>query len=160
MEDEFSLDDIEFDAEKEAEENDSGFPTLPAGIYVGTLEESEVRKDDESGKIGVKARFAVLDESTGNNVSVFHYFNLRNPSEVAQRIGKKEFADLCLACGISKPKSTIDLHGIPVQMKVAVENNPTFGKQNRIKKFSAVASTKTGAAKKVEAAAAGGDPWG
>jgi len=79
------------------------FEPIPAGNYrVLVLAPKKSRPRAKNGVV-MQVRYQVV-EGKHQGRSLFHWINLQNLSKVAQEIGHKELARLCLATRVEAPK--------------------------------------------------------
>lgn len=74
--------------------NQDPFAPLPKGWYELTIERVEIREN--KAKTG---RYVKVGCVTNSNRWVWTNYNIEHESKDAQRIGRQEFAQLCVACG-------------------------------------------------------------
>ena len=82
--------------------------------------------------------------------------NLRNKNEKAVRIAERTLSSICAATGVARPQDSAELHGIPMTIKVGIEEF-NGQPQNRVKSYSKAGAAKTTA--KVETTTAKTPPW-
>ena len=110
-----------YDHDNDKDDGSTGgdFALLPDGLYPGMIDRSDFVETKKKNGTLVKATFKVGDgEYTGR--LVFCNFNIKNPNSQAAQIGRKQFTNLCVACGIEEgwPEDTAELHGIPIYARV------------------------------------------
>lgn len=138
-------------------EANPGSTPVPGGKwYVAAMIESETKPTKSgTGKL-VAAKFEILEgEHAGRHVGT--RFNIENPNEVAQRIGRGQLADVCRAVGVLHPSDTSELHDKPLMIFV-IEREWNGDITNDIKRFKPRASA-TGAPKSAPPSPAGKPAW-
>ena len=68
---------------------------------------------------------------------------LKNASEIAMEIGRKQLAQLARACGLPRAvKDSAQLHGIDMQIRVSIyeDKNGQYEPRNEIKRFEPLPS--------------------
>lgn len=126
----FSQDEI-----KDAQSNK--FELIPAGTYLAEINRSEIKQNNSGSGDRLSLGFKILDgQYTGR--LVFQDITLRNTNDIAQKIGREQMAQLVHACGRTSVQDSSELHGIPMQIKVAIRKDKTgqYEDQNEIKKFA------------------------
>lgn len=152
------------------EEADSGgYTAVPPGRYSGIISRAEMAPTRTGGlmlKVGVK-----LTGPTHGGAWVWGNLNLKNASEVAQRIGRQQFGSLCVAAGFAKRRpASIDLF-LEREVEVQVINEEYQGATtSKVKSFhpSSMAPPRSAdalqspaaSAPKTAAPATGRNPWG
>lgn len=114
------------------------FPILPAGVYIAQINRSEVKPTKAGTGTYLSLGFQILDGEFANRI-IFQNITLSNPNQVAAQIGREQLAQLAGACGLLNVGDSQELHGIPMQIKVAIRKDKTgqYDDQNEIKKFMA-----------------------
>ena len=141
------------------------FEPLPAGNYPVEVVESTV--DDTKNGLGrlLKLTLRVIGGDYEGR-RVWGHITIRHQNEVAQRIGQQLLGALCNAAGAGPIEDTEDLHGIPVQARIAIEADKTgqYGPRNVIRGLSPIEQRPAAAAPAVKATTAravtgGAAPW-
>lgn len=119
----------------EADEHE-GPQLLEEGDYVIALTESSLDENLKKTGTNLKLTFAVLE---GENAGRKLFLSLcwTNPSLVAVQIAKEKFAQLTKACGKGAIRATEELHDIPINAKVVIQEsgNPQYSDSNQILEF-------------------------
>lgn len=110
---------------------------VPAGTYIGQIEETEIKETRSRTGEMIKYKFRILDGQYKNRV-IFGNFNIRNQNPEAERIGQSQFSALCHAAGVLKVSDTAQLHGRPVKAKVKIRKDEQYGDSNDISAFEPV----------------------
>ena len=58
-------------------------------------------------------------------------FNINNPNDVAQQIGRQQLASFCKAIGVPRPKSEDELLNIPFIADVKIKKDAEYGDKKR-----------------------------
>lgn len=115
---------------------DVGYEPVPEGNYTVVITESELA----ATKSGNGQRLAIEFTIVGGQYEgrkLFDGFNIDNPNEKAVQISKAQLSSLCHAVNVLRPRDSVELHNIPLDVKVVVERRNDNGEpQNRIKKFA------------------------
>lgn len=97
------------------------FEPLPDGRYLAQMVDSEVKATSRGDGMILKATFEILEPGFEDR-KVFTNFNIQNPNEKAEQIGRGMLSSLCKACGkTGLVEDSEDLHEIPVVIRVKVE---------------------------------------
>ena len=121
--------DNQFDAK--AIDTTNNFDPIPEGIYRVLVVSAEERPTANGNGQGLNVQYEVV-EGQYKGRKLFHWINLRNQSKVAEEIGHKALALLCLATNVPQPRSPAELCGKLIQVVVKVtERNGE--KRNEIK---------------------------
>ena len=150
-----------FDANEHEPQGD--FTALPKGDYLAMATESEWKETKKKDGEYMQFVLEVLEEGYEGR-KLWARLNLKNKSAKAVTIANGELSSICRAVGIMRPKSTDDLHNIP--MIVSVDTEEYQGKtQNKVTGYKAVngkrAAPAQAAAPTAAAAPASGGraPW-
>jgi len=133
-----------FTTEGQAEMDD--FDAIPAGKYVASIIKSEM-KDNKAGTGSfLNLHFKIQDGQFKDRL-VFTNLNLNNPSDQAVAIARKELTSIVKACGKISIEDSEELHGIEMEIKVAVRSaTPNFPEGNDIKGYKALGSNPSASA--------------
>lgn len=141
------------------------FTPIPAGTYLCTITDSEVKITQRGGTMAVFHLQVVDGEFSGRKL--FARINVANPSPEAERIGQAQLSALCHAAGVLQLQDTAQVHGKVIRVRVKIRKDETgqYGDSNEVKGFEAVAggapafSAPAGAAAAPAPAAAAVPPW-
>lgn len=125
----------------------TGFEPLPVGEYVAMIVDSEEKPTQAGTGSYVKLVIEVVDGQFKGR-KLFENLNLDNPSQEAVNIARATLSAICRAVGVLTPDDTVQLHNIPMTIKVGMEKRKDTGDmQNRIKGYKS----------RVDASAIGGN---
>ena len=135
--------DLQFDQTEIQEAHKNDFDPIPAGTYTAEITRSEI-KDNASGSGNRLSLGLKIIDGTHAGRLIFQDITLRNNNQIAQQIGRKQMAQLVSACGKSSVQDSSDLHGIPMEIKVAIKIDKTgqYDPTNEVKKFAAIAGSR------------------
>lgn len=133
--------DIQFDQDEIVNAGKSDFDPIPAGTYTAEITRSEIKENNSGSGNRLSLGLKIIDGEYAGRM-IFQDITLRNQNPVAQQIGRKQMAQLVGACGRSSVQDSSDLHGIPMEIKVAIRIDKTgqYDPSNEVKKFAAVAN--------------------
>ena len=106
---------IGFDIENQ--EASSGFEALPQGNYLAIIEETEEKKTNAGTGSYVKVKLRIVEGQYTNRV-IFDNLNLDNPNPEAVKIARETLKSICNAVGVFVPNDTVELHNIPLCIKL------------------------------------------
>ena len=129
---------LDFNAE-EVEPNTAP-EALPAGDYVAQVVGSELKPTASGSGEYLKLEIEILTSGFSGR-RVFDQLNIRNDSPEAERIGRAQLSALCHAIGVMRVTDSQQLHGKPFTIKLAVKEDPQYGKQNKVKGYKAATAT-------------------
>lgn len=148
------------------EVSDQEFDLLPEGVYRVMVNATAVKSNRTSDGNHVSVEFDVIDDRYKGR-KLWHNFNVNNPNEKAQQIGRAQMKRFLAAIGIT---SAIDLASqLPALAKsktlyVDVVHEPDFRDktkmQEKIKKFDATREPSTASKAQGQAYQAPGLPPG
>lgn len=121
-----------------AEDNrGSGFDPLPAGWYEAEVTKSEIKPTKSGGQM-LSVAFKIIEGEFAKRV-VYANYNLVNANPQAVEIAKRELAALCDAAGIDEIEDSAELHGIPIQIKLKIEEgNAQYPDRNAVSGYKSV----------------------
>lgn len=153
----FNVADVEVNAPAE-------YSPIPDGEYTLKAIESEEKSTARGDGSYIKVKFEVAKgEYTGR--LLWQNFNINNPSETAQRIGRQQLVSWATACGKPDADDTDKLLDKPFLASVSIERGTGgYKDSNRIKAFlfDSTPVVKSSAAKpapKAPPATKGANPW-
>lgn len=104
---------------------------LPAGEYIAAMVKSEKKDARKQGNAYINCEFEVTDgEFSGRRF--WTMLNLWNSNSEAVEIAQRELNSICHATGKLRVNDTEELHGIPMRVKLKVQNDEQYGPQNRV----------------------------
>lgn len=111
-----------------------GYELLPKGEYRAEIANSEVVPTVRGDGLICKVKILITQEPYQGRW-VFHNFNVKNPSEKAQQIGRGQLSALNAACtgkpGI--PNDSTDLHELPFLARIDIEPaNGEYAAKNKV----------------------------
>lgn len=95
------------------------FDPLPAAWYKMAIESSEMKPTKDGMGSYLELKLKVLEGQYVNR-TIFDRLNLRNANATAQEIAYKTLSAICHATGVIQLQDSQQLHGIPMNVKVAV----------------------------------------
>lgn len=112
-----------------------GFEPLPAGEYIAAIVDSEMKSTQSGTGEYLKLTWEVMDGKYKGR-KLFENLNLQNPNAQAVEIARGTFAAIRRATGVVEPKDSVELHNIPVLIRVGVKKREDTGElQNRITSY-------------------------
>ena len=149
----------------------NSFDVLPAGEYPCVIVDLEEKptKDGTGKRLNVKLQ---VISGSAQNRTILDGFNVVNKSPKAQEIGRGQLKAMCIAAGSENPKTSQELIGKKVVVKVKVKPDDSGNDRNEVTSYKAfVQPSATPAAAKAPnlveqafsegepAAAAKANPW-
>jgi len=104
-----------------AEDHVNEFTPVPAGVYLAEAVKSSIKPTRKKDGSFLEFVFKIKEGEFEGKTATMRY-NWSNPNPQAVEIGKKQFGDLCRACGNNAPNESAELHHITVQMTLGVES--------------------------------------
>lgn len=102
-----------------------GFKVLDAGWYLAKIVKSEIKPTSDKQGLRLNFQFKVLEGESDGRI-FFLGLNIKNKSEQAMAISKRQFDDICEAIDIDEDErsdpgfDTSSMHGIPLKVKLKV----------------------------------------
>jgi hypothetical protein len=113
----------------------SGFDPLPSGKYIGVVVESEMTPNKAGTGHYLKLTFQITEGEFKNRI-LWARLNLDNPNQTAVQIAQQELSAICRAVGVLKPRDSVELHNLPLVIKVACKKRTDTGELvNEIKAY-------------------------
>lgn len=156
----FGFDVTEVDASAPAE-----YDPIPEGEYTLKAVDAEEKNTSRGDGSYIKVKFEVVKGEHAGRL-LWQNFNINNPSEKAQRIGRQQLVAWATACGKPNADDTDKLLGKPFNASVSIEpGTGGYKPSNRIKVFlfdqgeASAPVKKAPPAAKAAPAAKGANPW-
>jgi hypothetical protein len=111
------------------------FEPIPAGKYQAVITESEVKPNKAGTGSYLQLTFQII-EGQYKGRFLWARLNLDNPNDTAVKIARSELSAICRAVGVMTPKDSVELHDLPLVIKVKCKKRPdTEEIQNEIKGY-------------------------
>jgi hypothetical protein len=112
---------------------------LPDGEYIAIVSGSVFETSSNSGNTYLKLTVDIVADGTGKKfsfpVTVWDILNLKHPKDTVRNIAKKTLGNIVNACGKKEVSASEELHGIPMRVKVVVEDGGSWDDKNKIKRY-------------------------
>lgn len=126
----FGFDTTEVDVSAPAE-----YDPIPEGEYVLKALDAEEKSTSRGDGSYIKAKFEVVKGEYAGRL-LWQNFNINNPSDKAQRIGRQQIVAWATACGKPEADDTDKLLEKPFRAAVVIEpGNNGYKANNKIKAF-------------------------
>ena len=118
------------------------FAPIPAAWYPAEIVKSEMKNSnkhtEQEPRQYLNLQFKIIGDSYANR-RVFHMLNLVNPSEQTVEIANKQLKKICTSVGLVSVDDSEELHGKPLEIKVAIEEETDdYPAKNVVKGFRAL----------------------
>jgi hypothetical protein len=111
------------------------FDPIPAGKYLAMVTESEMEPNKAGTGQFLKLVFQIL-EGEFKDRQIWARLNLNNPNELAVKIANAELSAICRAVGVMTPQDSVELHNLPMLIKVSCKKRDDTGEiTNEIKGY-------------------------
>lgn len=116
-------------------ESDGGdFSPIPAGWYTAQINSVELRDTKAGDGAFLAVRWDVTGPSHQGRV-VFANLNIKNKSEKAEEIGRRQLGDIMRAGSLTSCSDTDELCGVNCEIKVTISKSEEYGERNEIKAY-------------------------
>jgi hypothetical protein len=113
------------------------FEAITPDWYVAKIIESEMKENSKKTGEFLKLKFQIT-EGTYKNRLIFINLNIIHTNEDAVEIAEQQLAAICNAIGVSSVEDSEELHGIEMQVKVAITpKTARYPEGNELKGFKA-----------------------
>ena len=107
-----------FDATEVAPATD--FTPMPAGEYLAMIVDTEMKQTKSGSGEYLNVALEIVDgEHKGRRL--WDRLNLRNQNETAVKIAQASLSAICHAVNVMRPRDSVELHGKPMLVRVALE---------------------------------------
>ena len=115
------------------------YDILPVGWYQAVIVESDIRPTKTGTGQRLNFQFQIVKPDSYANRRVFLGLNIKNDNAMAQEIAQKDLSKLCHACNKLNMSNTEDLHGIPLNIKLRVDQgNDQYEARNEVRDFKKI----------------------
>jgi hypothetical protein len=97
-----------------------GFDPIPAGNHLAIITESELKPTKSGGGKYLQLTFQIIDGEFKGRL-VWARLNLENRNATTVKIARAELSAICRAVGVMAPKDSIELHNLPLVIKVGLK---------------------------------------
>lgn len=106
---------------------------VPDGRYNVVIKDTSIVDTNKKDGQILKVQYTVLDGSLKNRV-IFANYNIHNPNDIAQKIGREHVNKILKALGIKTDRHE-DMRFKKLAIEVIVKKNPGYDAQNEVKKY-------------------------
>lgn len=107
------------------------FDPVPAGKYTAVITASEMKPTKKGTGQYLELTLQIIEgEHKGRNL--WARLNLDNPDATAVRIARAELSAICRAVGVLAPKDSVELHNLPLTIKVDVKKRDDTGEPTNV----------------------------
>lgn len=121
-----------------AVEPQADYSPVPAGIYAAIITQSDIVPTKWGTGTILELRWKIQEGNYAGRV-IFDRINIQNDNPKAEEIGQRMLSTLCRAVGVMNLSETEQLHNRKVNIKVAIDKDPTgrYADKNQIRDYRA-----------------------
>jgi len=108
-----------------------GFDPIPAGKYLAIVTGSEMKPTKNGSGQYLELTFQVIEGEFKGRL-LWARLNLDNPSVMAVKIARAELSVICRAVGVMAPKDSVELHNLPLVIKVSSKQRDDNGELTNV----------------------------
>lgn len=132
------------------------FAPLPAGQYLCIACDSQMKPTKKGDGRYLQVELEVL-EGEHKGRKLWDRFVLEHPNDRAVAIARSSLAGLCTAVGVTRPRDSVELHNVPVLVRVACTKRGDTGEiTNTVKGYAKRGGSQPAAP---NTSNGGGVPW-
>lgn len=106
------------------------FENLPLGWYVARITDSEEKPNSSNNGSHILLTLEVIAPQQYAGRKLWDRLNLNNPNQTAVEIAQRTLSAICHATNVMQLQDTMQLHGIPMEVKVGL-SKPQDGYEQR-----------------------------
>jgi hypothetical protein len=112
-----------------------GFDPVPEDKYIAMITASQTKPTKNGSGSYLELTFDIIDgKYTGRKV--WTRLNLENPNATAVKMARGELSAICRAVGVPQPQDSVQLHNLPLVIRVVCKNRDDNGQiANEIKAY-------------------------
>ena len=99
-----------------------GFDVIPAGKYNAVITDSDMKKTRSGSGRYLQLEFVII-EGEYKNRKLWARLNVENSNAEAVRIARADLSAICRAINVLKPKDSVELHNLPLEITVKCRKN-------------------------------------
>ena len=103
-----------------------GFDPIPAGNYLAVITETEMKPTKSGGGKYFQITFQILEGEFKGRL-VWARLNLENANATTVKIARAELSAICRGVGVMAPKDSVELHNLPLVIKVGCKKRQDTG---------------------------------
>ncbi len=103
-----------------------GFDPIPAGKYLAIITESQFKTTTNGVGQYLQLTFQVVEGEHKGRL-LWSRLNLDNPNATTVKIARAELSAICRAVGVMAPKDSVELHNLPLVIKVGHKKRDDTG---------------------------------
>jgi hypothetical protein len=112
-----------------------GFEPVPEDKYLAMITASQMKPTKNGSGSYLELTFDIIDGRYKGR-KVWARLNLENSSSTAVKIARGDLSAICRAAGVMEPRDSVELHNLPMVIKVVCRNREDTGDMtNEIKGF-------------------------
>ena len=111
-----------------------GFDVIPAGKYNAVITDSDMKKTRSGSGRYLQLEFLII-EGEYKNRKLWTRLNVENSNAEAVRIARADLSAICRAINVLKPKDSVELHNLPLEITVKCRKNQDDEIVNEIKGY-------------------------
>ncbi len=111
-----------------------GFDVIPAGKYNAVITDSDMKKTRSGSGRYLQLEFVII-EGEYKNRKLWARLNVENSNAEAVRIARADLSAICRAINVLKPKDSVELHNLPLEITVKCRKNQDDEIVNEIKGY-------------------------
>jgi hypothetical protein len=111
------------------------FEPIPAGDYIAAITESESKPTVKGDGEYLNLKFVILEGEKKNRV-LYDRLVLKHPNPQTVQIARGQLSAICRAVGVMVLKDSVELHNLPLKVRVALRKREDTGEMtNEIKGY-------------------------
>lgn len=135
-----------------------GFDPIPAGNYLAVVTETEMKPTKAGDGKYLQLTFQVLEGEFKGRL-VWARLNLENANATTVKIARAELSAICRAVGVMAPKDSVELHNLPLVIKVGCKKRQDTGEVTNVIKGYERKGAPAAARPSAAGAAGSQPPW-
>lgn len=108
-----------------------GFDPIPAGKYLAIISDSAMKPTKNGSGQYLELTFQVLEGEFKGRL-LWARLNLDNPNALTVKIARAELSAICRAVGVMAPKDSVELHNLPLVIKVSSKQRDDNGELTNV----------------------------
>jgi hypothetical protein len=110
---------------------DAGFDPLPAGDYIVMIIDSDMKPTKNGAGQYLELSMQVIEGQYANRL-IWDRLTLIHQNSKTVEIAQRQLSAICHAVGVMQVQDSVQLHNIPLKVRLKYINDPQYGAKNEV----------------------------
>lgn len=119
----------------------NNYDPIPPNKYLCMITDSKIAPNAKNTGTLLTLTWEVIEEGPYKGSMIFDNLNVQHQNAKAQEISQRQLSAICHATGVMNVSDSVQLHNIPVIVKVDIERSEGYSPKNITKGYEAYGGT-------------------